>query len=182
MTRMEITSFVRARSDDDLSACEQLARSVYLADGYPVFVYDDDFRGFVASPGELAAWVVEDDTGIVGHVALHRTTSLPVIGLVRSQLGVRSRELGVIARLMVAPSARRRGLGRELLEIAAAKACDLGLVPILDVVTRHEPAVALYESAGWTQIGKVDCDLPDGTTVEELVYRAPADVLVASTR
>jgi GNAT superfamily N-acetyltransferase len=180
MTRVRSTAFVRARSDDDLSACEQLAHSVYLADGYPVFVSDGDFRGFVASPGERAAWVIEDATGIVGHVALHRTTSLRVLGLARSQLAVHSRELGVIARLMVAPSARRRGFGRRLLEVAAAEARDLGLVPILDVVTRHEPAVALYEAAGWTQLGKVDCELPDGTTVEELVYRAPVDVLVAS--
>jgi len=181
MTHVESTAFVRARSDDDLPACEHLARSVHLADGYPVFVSDGDFRGFVASPGERSAWVIEDDTGIVGHVALHRTTSLRVLGLARSQLGVRARELGVIARLMVAPSARRRGIGLRLLEVATAEARDLGLVPILDVVTRHASAVALYESAGWTQLGTVSCDLPDGTTVEELVYRAPAEVLAAST-
>jgi hypothetical protein len=66
------------------------------------------------------------------------------------------------------------------LEVAAAEARDLGLVPILDVVRRHRSAVALYEAAGWTQLGMVDSDLPDGTTVEELVYRAPVGVLVAS--
>jgi hypothetical protein len=46
-------------------------------------------------------------------------------------------------------------------------------VPIVDVVTRHEPAVALYDNSGWTRLGTVEVELPDGTTIEEFVYRSP---------
>jgi ribosomal protein S18 acetylase RimI-like enzyme len=180
MALVEISPFVRERSEDDLSACERLARAVHLSDGYPVFVVDGDFRRFVASPAALAGWVAEVDGEIVGHVALHPATSLRAVRLLRSKVGVDMSQLGVIARLIVAPSARRRGIARELLDIAAAEARRRGLVPILDVVTRHEAAVALYENAGWTQLGTVDFELPDGTTVEEFVYRAPTQLPNAS--
>jgi GNAT superfamily N-acetyltransferase len=170
----DMNPFVRARSKDDLPACERLARAVHLSDGYPVFLPDGDFRRFVASPGELAAWIAEQDGEIVGHVALHPMTSLRAIGLVRSKLGLEPSRLGVIARLTVASSARGRGVGRLLLEAATAETRQRGLVPILDVVPRHESAVSLFERAGWTQIGKVNFDLPDGSTVAEFVYCAPA--------
>jgi GNAT superfamily N-acetyltransferase len=178
MTDMLITHFARTRTPDDLGACERLARDVHRSDGYPVFVPDGDFRRFIASPDALAGWVIEGNDGIVGHVALHPATSLPMLALVRSELAVKPREVGVIARLLVAPSARRRGIGRGLLDVAASEARRRGLIPILDVVTRHASAIALYEDAGWTRLGQVDCDLPDGTQVEEFIYRAPS--LVAS--
>lgn len=169
----EVEAKVRARSEDDLEACERLARAVHELDGYPVFVPDDDFRAFVAAPAALGAWVAEADAGIIGHIALHSTTSLPIVGLLRSRLGVSASEVGVVARLMVAPSMRRRGVARTLLDVATADAWCRGLVPILDVVPRHEAAIALYESAGWSQLGQVTYDLPNGMLVDEFVYRAP---------
>jgi len=165
---------VRGRTDDDLAACERLARAVHELDGYPVFLADDDFRGFLAAPGALGAWVAEAGGEIVGHVALHASTSIPVVGLLRSRLGIAASEIGVVARLMVAPSMRRRGVARSLLEVASEEARCRGLVPILDVVPRHEAAIALYENAGWENLGQVTYDLPDGTMVDEFVFRAPA--------
>jgi GNAT superfamily N-acetyltransferase len=173
MARAQIAPLVRSRSEADLSACERLARAVHVTDGYPVFVPGDDFRGFLTSPPALAAWVAVADAEIIGHVALHPPTSLHVARLVRSQLGVEAFRLGVIARLFVAPSTRRRGVARTLMDVAQAEADRRELVPIVDVVTRHEPAVALYDNAGWMRLGKVDVDLPDGTTIEEFVYRSP---------
>jgi GNAT superfamily N-acetyltransferase len=173
MARTHIAPLVRARSEDDLSACERVARAVHALDGYPVFVPDGDFRRFLTSPPALAAWVAVVDAEIIGHVALHPPTSLEVARLVRSQLGMDAFLLGVIARLFVAPSARRRGVARVLMDVAQVEADRRGLVPIVDVVTRHEPAVALYDNSGWTRLGTVEVELPDGTTIEEFVYRSP---------
>jgi GNAT superfamily N-acetyltransferase len=150
------------------------------ADGYPVFVPEAGFRAFVAPDAALAAWVAEDDAHIVGHVMLFPMTSLRAVGLVRSTLGLKPSQVGVVARLTVAPSMRRHGLGRRLLDVAATDARRRGLTPILDVVTRHQAAVALYENAGWIRLGAVNFDLPDGTTAEEFVYRAPTCEPVSS--
>jgi GNAT superfamily N-acetyltransferase len=95
------------------------------------------------------------------------------MALAQSRLGIEAARLGVIARLMVAPTARRRGLARALLETVTDAARERGLVPILDVVTRHYGAVALYESVGWRQLGTVDFSLPDGSIIQEFVYAAP---------
>jgi ribosomal protein S18 acetylase RimI-like enzyme len=164
---------VRRRSKDDLDACESLARTVHAVDGYPAFIRDDDFARFVATPDALTALVCELDNRIVGHVALRPTTSPPAMALAASSLGVEPVQLGAIARLMVAPSARRLGIAQVLLETAADSARERGLVPILDVVTRHDAAVSLYETSGWRRLGTVDFALPDGTILEEFVYAAP---------
>jgi len=92
----------------------------------------------------------------------------------RKALGVSSDDdLAVVARLIVAPTARRVGAGRLLLERAAAAARDLGRHPILDVVTRYDAANALYRAAGWTNAGEVEMRFADGTVLASHVYVAP---------
>jgi len=68
---------------------------------------------------------------------------------------------------------RRSGIGRQLLNYAATECRRRGLVPILDVVDRFEPAIGLYERAGWRRLGTVKVKLPDGTDLREHVYLAP---------
>jgi RimJ/RimL family protein N-acetyltransferase len=56
--------------------------------------------------------------------------------------------------LMVAPSHRRRGIGRALLEAAAEWAHGSGVRKLeLHVFPHNEPAVALYESFGFRREG-----------------------------
>ena len=81
--------------------------------------------------------------------------------------------VGYIARLLVDPSVRRTGIGRDLLAHALAAAIADGLVPVLDVVADARKAIALYESTGWVRIGSADLALPDGTSITEHVYRGP---------
>jgi ribosomal protein S18 acetylase RimI-like enzyme len=164
---------IRPRIDDDLDACEALARATHAHDGYPAYVRNDDFRTFVARPGALAAWVAELEGAIAGHVALHRRTTEPAMHLISSRLGLSPEQVGVIARLIVAPNVRRRGLGIALLQAATDEARARNLEPILDVVTRHEAAIGLYDNAGWLRVGSVTLVLPDGSKLEEHVYRAP---------
>jgi ribosomal protein S18 acetylase RimI-like enzyme len=168
-----VTLRIRPRVDDDLDACEAIARATHAHDGYPAYVRDDDFRTFVARPGALGAWVAEIDGALGGHVALHTRTTEAAMQLASSRLGVSPEQCGVIARLIVSPDVRRRGVGVALLQIATDEARALGLAPILDVVTRHDAAIALYESAGWLRVGSVTLVLPDGSNLEEYVYRAP---------
>jgi GNAT superfamily N-acetyltransferase len=165
---------VRAREERDLEACEELARAVHATDGYPMFVRNDDFRRFIASPDALHAWVAESAAGeIVGHVALHASTIPDVMRLAATRLAVPESAIAVIARLSVVPAARRNGLARRLLEVATTDARERGLVPLLDVVTRYEAAIAWYEREGWQRLGTVDFRFPNGMEIQEAVYRAP---------
>ena len=60
--------------------------------------------------------------------------------------------MGVLYDLYVIPAARRRGVGRALLDAAAALARERGLARLeLSTATDNLPAQALYESLGWVR-------------------------------
>ena len=163
---------LRERVDADLDACVQLARVVHELDRYPIQL-PDDLRSFIATPDALAAWVVEEDGEIIGHVALRPRSSPVVMATASEALGLPADRLGVVARLLVSPRHRRHGLGQSLLEVACRNAHARGLWPILDVVTGREAAIGLYERCGWVLAGQVTVRWRDRPEVEELVYLGP---------
>lgn len=163
---------IRPRQDADLTACVALLDAVHAADGYPMYMPEDP-SAFLVTSDELGAWVAEDGDGLLGHVVLRTRSSPAVMEVAASAAGVGSEQLGVVARLLVAPGARRRGAGRALLEAAARRAVELGRRPVLDVVRTHAAAVALYDRAGWTRAGEVHVTFTSGQTVDELVFVGP---------
>lgn len=156
-----------------MAELESLARRVHQLDGYPVYLPDDDVLAFVVSGQALDGWVATSDGRVVGHVALHVRSTPGVIALAASQLGVEASRCGVVARLLVDPELRRTGLGRALLDHATSECRQRQLVPILDVVDGTDPAIALYERAGWRRLGAVSFTLPDGSELREHIYAAP---------
>jgi len=167
---------LRPRSEVDLAACEAIAREVHALDGYPPYMPDDDFRGFLVARDAFGAWVALLEGAVVGHVALHRRSTRAVMALAASAVGVSETQLAVVARLFVGPGARGSGVGRPLLDHARDEARARGLVPILDVWTELGSAIALYESAGWERLGTVTFEAPAGRRFDEDVYVAPPAV------
>lgn len=165
---------VRARTEEDLDKCELLAQVVHEIDGYPPYL-PGDLRTFIAT-GEIAAWVAETGGNIVGHVALNSGSSPAVMRLASEATGLAGKHFGVVARLLVSPSARREGVGGCLLHTAASHAVDRGLRPILDVATMFEGAVRLYEACGWDRAGMVTVRLGGDFTLDEYVYIAPLEL------
>jgi GNAT superfamily N-acetyltransferase len=163
---------VRERTDSDLDDCVEVAQIVHEKDGYPVYL-PTDLRSFLFSPQAVAAWVAEIEKNVVGHVALHRRSTDAVMHLATDVTGLPADRFGVVARLLVAPEARRHGVGRALLQTAAEDATSRGLRPMLDVVSQHVAAVRLYEDAGWIRAGEV-VGLFGGVEVHELVYLGPS--------
>ena len=82
---------------------------------------------------------------------------------------------GDVAKLMVSPSARRRGVARLLMQALEEEARVRGLrTLVLDTVT-GSPADSLYRQLGWIEVGAVpDYALfPDGTPcATTFFYRA----------
>lgn len=165
----------------DLGRCVEMAGAVREIDGYPRYL-PTDLRTFLVSADAYGAWVAEEAGAIVGHVALHRTTTDAALALAASASARPVDRLGVVARLLVDPAARRRGAGRALLETAAAEAAARDLWPVLDVVTGLDGAVGLYERCGWTCVGRVTVRLGGDVSCDELVFLGPGPAGQVRTR
>jgi len=164
---------VRPREESDSERLLAIARQVHAMDGYPPYFPGLDFGVVLFGHEALGAWVCEADDEIVGQVALHRHTGERAMAMAASALRVGTDELGVVARLIVAPECRRRGVGQALLHQAASEAVARDLYPMLDVASHLRPAIDLYERCGWLRAGEVSVSFADGTTLDEFVYLAP---------
>ena len=162
---------IRRRHAGDVEELERLAKTVRASDGYPPRV-PDLFTG----PQVLTAWVAVADGEIVGHVALHETGASATMASAARATGWPAERLVVVSRLLVAPTVRRGGIGRQLLGTAVAEAHAGGRWPVLDVATQFDGAVALYESQGWIRAGVVTFRFRDGTGTRDarsFVYVGP---------
>ena len=145
---------VRERQDTDVDACGELMRITHHEDGYPVRLPDDPCD-FVRSRDAIGAWVATRPGEAAGHVVLHRSSSWPVMDVAVKRTGLPASEFGAVVRLVVAPTARGRGIGRSLLSTAAFQGRARGLRPLLDVNAGQAAAISLYERAGWTPLVEV---------------------------
>ncbi len=164
---------IRPRRDSDVEALLDMAQLVKRLDGYPPRG-PLDLASFLSPPQQLAAWVAEDGGVAVGHVALHRTGARATVRLAARHAGREPRQLAVVARVVVSPTARRAGVGRALLDVAVGDAHGRGLHPILDVATHLRGAVSLYESCGWDRAGEVTLDVEGEPGLQCYVYVGPA--------
>jgi GNAT superfamily N-acetyltransferase len=164
---------IRRRTTDDLDACESVAKEVHALDGYPSFLGEGTLRDFLQPDDAVGAWVALLDGDVVGHVVLRPTSAPPSAALAATELDLDVDRLAFIARLLVAPRARRRGVAGALLDHAAADARARGHVPVLDVVTRDTGALALYEARGWRRLGSYELTLRNGDALSLAVYAAP---------
>jgi GNAT superfamily N-acetyltransferase len=163
---------VRPRRDADNAACAEIVREVHARDGYPR-ILPGDLGPFLALPGAYGCWVAERDGEVLGHVALVAHGVRAALEIAASALGGPADRLAVVARLFVSPHARGGGAGRLLLDTAAAEAAARGLWPVLDVDTDLAPAIALYESRGWTRAGTVTVRISEERFLDEYVYLGP---------
>lgn len=78
--------------------------------------------------------------------------------------------------LVVAPTARRRGLGRSLLARFEAEARARGASrAFLEVAAANAPALGLYGSAGWQEVGRRPgyYRTPEGRRIDALLMAKP---------
>jgi GNAT superfamily N-acetyltransferase len=163
---------IRSRRDDDLRSCGDVLRQVHGLDGYPRYL-PGDLMEFLDPPEAYGVWVAEADGTVVGHVALVPRSSQAVMDIATAALGLPESSLGVVARLFVAPQARRSGTGAALLAAAVAEARARGLSPVLDVVSDAHAAIALYQRLGWTRAGQTTVRFSNGRSLDEYVFVGP---------
>jgi len=149
-------------------------RLTHQFDGYPRYL-PADLTSFLSDSAELAAWVAESsDNVIVGHIALHAGVGDPAALVAGPAAGLAPQQLAVVARLMVHPEVRRRGVARRLLAAATDHAHAHRLTPVLDVLKESEPALSLYEDLGWKRAGALTLPITAHEPLQLWVYLGPS--------
>lgn len=164
-------------ADDD--ACVEVMARTHAVDGYPRYWPAKPAR-FLRAQGETDAWVAELDGRVVGQVALHRAEGEPVLALAQDATGLPADRFAVLARLLVHPDVRGRGVGRALVRTATERAYATGRRAVLDVLQSTTGPARLYESEGWTRLGPTSLDLSgfgygDVPPLQLWVYLAPEE-------
>ena len=104
-------------------------------------LYEDDEGASPAAPGDF----LSPGTFLVGSVG--------GIDIACGGLKLRAEGIGEVKRMYVDPAHRGRGYSRTLLRALVQHARDAGLREVwLETGTRQGPAIALYESEGFTPI------------------------------
>ncbi|GIF11004.1 ribosomal protein S18 acetylase RimI-like enzyme [Actinoplanes teichomyceticus] len=152
---------------------------------------DVQVRDYLAEtmPGERRiSWVVEDDRLPEGESEIYAMVSMLLLG-----------DIGVLE-ILVKPSLRRRGLGRQLLAVAARRAYLEGFSSIGVEAIGGTPAIGFFEALGfereyvetrsvlsldtvdWASLGSMASGISSGYRVEYHPGGPPAELLEAYAR
>ena len=164
---------IRKRTAADLLACVGLLRQVHERDRYPVN-WPADPVAFLTPADELVTWVATRDAVVVGQVMLATAPEgLAALSTSTDEQQARSENLLLLRQLFVAPAARGQRIGSLLLDVATAEAAERGRRAALEVLSINVDAIALYERAGWTAVGRTTPHwVPNG--MHAVVFLAPS--------
>ncbi|KTC40830.1 GNAT family N-acetyltransferase [Pseudomonas sp. L5B5] len=134
--------------------------------GFMADLDDSQARDYLASvqagveDGSLLLWVVVEDERVLASVQLALC------------MKANGRNRAEVQKLQVLYSARRRGLGQQLMNVLeqAARHLKRGLL-YLDTEA-GSPAEAFYRTLGYTRVGELPnyCQSPDGTYTPTAIY------------
>jgi GNAT superfamily N-acetyltransferase len=144
---------IRERTSGDLAAVVGITAELQVVDGYPSFLGNETLKDFVAPSDVLGAWVATIGDDVVGNVLLRPRSAPASAAMAATALDVPADRILFVARLMVAPRARRRGVARMLLRTVLDEAHRRDRYLVLDVVTKDTAALSLYEAEGWRLLG-----------------------------
>ena len=112
-------------------------------DGEEARAYWDEVAATLTGGGRRL-WIARAaDGGIVGSVQLDLAAQ------------ANGRHRAEVIKLMVVGSARRRGIGRALMEAAEAEARRLGRTTLVLDTRQGDPSEALYRGMGWQPAGTI---------------------------
>lgn len=133
-------------------------------------------RELVQRP-QAATWIAEENGQMVGFAMAEWTR--PKREASGGNSSSRSRITAYIQTIEVAPEARRRGVGRELLDRIEGSVRDAGAAAIwLHVDAENTAAIQLYEAQGYTCQGRKEKFYPLGR--DGLIYMKQLDLASTS--
>ncbi len=158
----------RSPADADVEALAQLlvdvvagGASVSFMAPFTIEMSRDWWRETLAGAHQNAVFLVaREPDGLLGTVQLH--PAWPPNQPHRAD----------VAKLLVHPKARRRGIGRALMSALEAKALQSGFTLLTLDTVRGDPAEQLYRNLGWTTVGIIPnyALYPDGRPCDTVVF------------
>lgn len=154
---------IRPREDGDVPELARLLLAQQPTTGYPMRnPLPMPAEQFVVRGRDLAAWVVEVEGTLAGHVAVDRVGDGELGRAFAAATGMPLHRLGSVSTLFVGPGRAGLGLGGRLLGTAVDWARAQALLPVLDVFPDHAEARRLYLRRGWRDVATVRPDwVPD---------------------
>ena len=158
-----MTVTIRERRPDDVAVLVALLGAQQPETSYPQrWPLPFPAEEFIVRPGELAAWVADEEGEVVGHVALTDLTDGRMAAEWQGATGLPAEGLAEVSVLFVAAGRHGSGIGGLLLDTAMAEIRRRGLTPMLDVVGEDTSAGQFYRRRGWRTVGTARPDwLPD---------------------
>ena len=168
--------FVATMSGDEVrehaQALSGLLRDGFAAGsalGFVVPVDDPDLDHYLASVAD------EIDARRRTLIAARRGDLVAGMVQVLPDMAANGRHRAEVQKLVVAETQRGRGVARQLLEAAETAARSSGIRLLYLSTHAHLPAVELYRSAGWHEVGRIPgwAIVPGGQAVENVFYWKP---------
>lgn len=148
---------IRPRKPEDIDACVRGMADTHLLDGYPMR-WPVDPPSWLEVPGTLSAMVGELDGVVVAHGLIRRAGGTAAADSLALASGRSVDDIAMVSRLFVVPSARRHGVGGQLLAGLMQAAAQHDVVLGLDVVDKDLAAIAMYDRTGWRRVATVPCE------------------------
>lgn len=162
---------IRHRQDTELAACAAALIDVHGTDGYPVEGVADP-RAWLMPDGLIQAWVAVMPQ-IVGHVSITEPRGEDVVRIWAEHDEAQDHPVAILGRLFVIKAARGKTAGEKLTRAAMDEAAQRGLRLVLDVMTKDQAAIRLYERLGWTRIGQATHHYGDNQQADAYCYVSP---------
>ncbi|WNQ13843.1 GNAT family N-acetyltransferase [Paenibacillus aurantius] len=118
-----------------------------------------NYWGKLMSPGVIL-WIAKRDNRIIGSVQLHLA--------MKRNAGHRAE----VAKLMILPGERRKGVGRMLMQRLEEEAKEQGRTLLILDTRTGDPANHLYRSLNFQEVGRIPnyAKSPDGQLHETVFY------------
>lgn len=162
---------IRPRTAADLDDCAGVLRLVHAHSGYPVQGCDNAKAFLTGGPIEQA-WIAEQDSQIVGHVAVSKATEDDVsVALWRKQHP--DSPVALMERLFVHPEKLGGGIATRLIQTASSWSRDAGCRLVLFALVKDQAAMRLYERLDWTRFGEAVYQWGDGGQMDAVCFVGP---------
>ncbi|KAI0973881.1 acyl-CoA N-acyltransferase [Xylaria arbuscula] len=160
---------IRPRRDEDLAACVEILKAVYLKSGYPVAGVDDALEVLRT---DNQAWVAKDNGIIIGHVAMN----IPPKTYVNVALWLErypQADVAVLSHLFVDPEKRGRGAATKLVRTVEEEARRKGQRLLILALVKDQDAIRLYRHLGWEQFATTVFRWGEGKEMDAVCLSSP---------
>lgn len=108
-----------------------------------------------------------------GHVFLLASEAENPLGYISYELNYQGKAATKIHKIYILPQAQGKGVGKALIDAAAAVGLANQNEAILLNVNKYNKAVQFYERIGFEVIGQEDIDIGEGFLMEDFIMKKP---------